>query len=321
MQERSAGSEKELEKTTPEEYVPKEWFKVACYLASRGKQVEAELAIRNALKERNEFPIAWAIMSAILLAQGRETDAEQAGKKAIAQCKELKITWPKMRTIIFSHGVIRGTSWKDPRRVVIEATATTEWGNLISILGKASEQDLGEISSSQETFDDKEESQAQASSKEYTPTRKIDVTEKKKYESAEKRYQSHEDRKDEQELKSESMREYTPTRQIDVTEKKKYESAEKRYKSHEDREDEQELKSESMREYTPTRKIDRPQKIYDITDKKEDVIESSQVENPEILFAAADELLKRGNLKKAEEALVKGLTINPRKGDAWLSLS
>jgi len=54
-QERSTGSEKELENSTPEEDIPEEWFKVACDLASRGKLEEAELAIRNALKIKMNF--------------------------------------------------------------------------------------------------------------------------------------------------------------------------------------------------------------------------------------------------------------------------
>jgi len=280
-QERSTGSDSEPDNISPKSDTPEEWFKIACYLASRGKPIEAELSIKNALNIRDVYPIAWVILSAILLAQGRETDAELAGKKAIVQCKELKITWPKMRSIIFANGIIRGSSWKDPRRVVIEATATTEWGNLLSTLGTASEQKLDEISSSQETLDDKEESQAL----------------------------------------TKSSKEYTPTRELMLTEKKKYESAGKRFQKPEEREDEQEYELKSMREYSPTKKSDIPEKMYDITEKKEiEVIPPLDV-NPEMCFAAADELLKRGDIKKAEEALVKGLRMDPSKGDAWLSLS
>ena len=189
-EERSTSSNSELGKKTPEMNTSEEWFKLACYLSSRGKQKEAELAIRNSLNIQDDYPIAWAILSAILLSQGRETDAEQAGKKAISQCKELKMTWPKLRSIIYSHGVIRGSSWKDPRRVVIESNTNTEWSNLLSILGTASEQNLDEISSSQEMLDDKEESQLQASTKQYTPAREIRLTEKKEYELSEKRFQT-----------------------------------------------------------------------------------------------------------------------------------
>ncbi len=280
-QERSAGSQNKSDKLILENDSPEELLKVACYLASHGKQKEAEITIRRSLSKRDNNPIAWAILSAILLAQGRETDAEQAGKKAIAQCKGLKMTWPKMRSILFANGIIRGSSWKDPRRVVIEATATTEWGNLLLTLGTASEQMLDEISSSQETLDDKEESQSL----------------------------------------TKSSKEYTPTRELELTEKKKYESAGKRFQKPEDREDEQEYELKSMREYQPTKKSDIPEKMYDISEKKESEIIPPQVESPEMLFAAAEDLLKRGDVKKAEEALVKGLTVNPSNGDAWLSLS
>jgi len=156
-QERSTGSEKELENSTPEEDIPEEWFKVACDLASRGKLEEAELAIRNALKDQNEFPIAWAILSAILLSQGKETDAEQAGKRAISQCKGLKMTWPKMRSIIFSRGIIRGASWKDPRKVVFATDTNSEWGKLLSTLGETSQQDISEIPKAEEAMDKKDQ--------------------------------------------------------------------------------------------------------------------------------------------------------------------
>jgi len=279
-QERSAVSQNEPDDLTPAIVAAEGWFKIACDRAVQGKQNEAEVAVRKSLTIRDDYPIAWVILSAILLAQGRETDAEQAGKKAISQCTGLKMTWPKMRSIIFSHGVIRGSSWKDPRRVVIESNTNTDWGNLLSTLGKASEQDLDDISSSQETLDDKEESQSL----------------------------------------SKSSKEYTPTRELELTEKKQYESPKKQFKRPEDREDEQELKLESMREYTPLRKTDIPEKMYDIIEKKEVEIVQPEVENTEILFAAAEELLKSGNLKKAEEAFVKGLTLDPSKGEAWLTL-
>ncbi|TFG99404.1 MAG: tetratricopeptide repeat protein, partial [Candidatus Thorarchaeota archaeon] len=329
MQERSTGSDRELENFEPEKDSPEDWFKLACYLASRGDQLEAELAVKKSLNVREENPIAWAILSAILLAQGRETDAEQAGKKAISQCKDLKMTWPKMRTIIFSHAVIRGTSWKDPRRVVIDVSTSTDWGNLLSILGKASKQNIDEISSSRETLADTEESQSQAvSSKEYTPTRTIGVTEKKKYESAEKRYQSHEDRRDEQELKTESMKEYTPTRTIGVTEKKKYEPAEKRYQSHEDRQVEPEPKLESMKEYTPTRTIDGGDRKFEsaarrFDDQKAVEERGTPIKQEDALgwFTAADTYLKKGNLDEAQDAFLKGLQIDPSSGDAWLRVS
>ena len=127
-----------------------EWFKNACYLASSGKPKEAEMAIKRALSMRDNYPIAWAILSAICLSQGRETDAEQAGKKAITQCKNLKMTWPKMRSIIFSKGIKRGSSWKEPRRVIIHSGHQTEWSQLLSTLGEASSQDVEEIDASVE---------------------------------------------------------------------------------------------------------------------------------------------------------------------------
>ncbi|GAG55652.1 unnamed protein product, partial [marine sediment metagenome] len=89
---------------------------------------------------------------------GSETDAEQAGKNAISQCAGLKMTWPKMRTIIISNAIIRGVSWKDPSRVVIEAATSSEWGNLLSILSKASQQELDEITTFEEAPIKKEES-------------------------------------------------------------------------------------------------------------------------------------------------------------------
>ena len=157
-QERSAISETNLTDLTPEDDSAKGWFKLACFLASKGKAAEAERALKIALDLQFEFPIAWAILSAVLLSKGSETNAEQAGKKAISQCTELKMTWPKMRTIIISNAIIRGASWKDPRRVVIEAATNSEWGNLLSILSKASQQELDEITTFEESPIKKEES-------------------------------------------------------------------------------------------------------------------------------------------------------------------
>ncbi len=157
-QERSAGSELDPTDLTPEDNSAKGWFKLACFLASKGKAVEAERAIKIALDLQDVFPIAWAILSAVLLSKSSETDAEQAGKKAIAQCAGLKMTWPKMRTIIISYAIIRGASWNDPRRVVIEAVTSSEWSNLLSILSKASQQELAEITSFEESPIKKQES-------------------------------------------------------------------------------------------------------------------------------------------------------------------
>jgi tetratricopeptide (TPR) repeat protein len=139
-QERSTISDSETSKSSAEEY-----FSSACYLTSHGKPHEAELAIKKALNIRDNYPIAWAILSAIYLSQGSETDAEQAGKKAIEQCKSLKMTWPKMRSIILSKGIIRGSSWKDPRRVVIQTNDQTEWSKLLLTLGEASSQEIKEL--------------------------------------------------------------------------------------------------------------------------------------------------------------------------------
>ncbi len=150
-QERSASSKIDPTNLTPEDDSAKGWFKLACFLASKGKAAEAERALKIALDLQFEFPIAWAILSAVLLSKGSETNAEQAGKKAISQCTELKMTWPKMRTIIISNAIIRGASWKDPRRVVIEAVTSSEWGNLLSILSKASQQELDEITTFEES--------------------------------------------------------------------------------------------------------------------------------------------------------------------------
>ena len=157
-QERSAISETNLTDLTPEDDSAKGWFKLACFLASKGKAAEAERALKIALDLQFEFPIAWAILSAVLLSRGSETDAEQAGKNAISQCAGLKMTWPKMRTIIISNAIIRGASWKDPRRVVIEAVTSSKWGNLLSILSKASQQELDEITTFEEATIKKEES-------------------------------------------------------------------------------------------------------------------------------------------------------------------
>jgi tetratricopeptide (TPR) repeat protein len=157
-QERSAGSKIDPTDLTPEDDSAKGWFKLACFLASKGKAAEAERSLKIALDLQDVFPIAWAILSAILLSKGSETDAEQAGKKAISQCAGLKMTWPKMRTIIISNAIIRGASWKDPRKVVIEAVTSSEWGNLLSILSKASQQELDEITTFEESPIKKEES-------------------------------------------------------------------------------------------------------------------------------------------------------------------
>ena len=157
-QERSAGSETNHTDLTPEDDSAKGWFKLACFLASKGKAAEAERALKIALDLQEVFPIAWAILSAVLLSKGSETVAEQAGKNAISQCAGLKMTWPKMRTIIISNAIIRGASWKDPRKVVIEAVTSSEWGNLLSILSKASQQELDEITSFEESPIKEEES-------------------------------------------------------------------------------------------------------------------------------------------------------------------
>ncbi len=157
-QEQSAGSKIDPTDLTPEDDSAKGWFKLACFLASKGKAAEAERAFKIALDLQDVFPIAWTILSAVLLSKGSETDAEQAGKKAISQCAGLKMTWPKMRTIIISNAIIRGGSWKDPRKVVIEAVTSSEWGNLLSILSKASQHELDEITTFEESPIKKEES-------------------------------------------------------------------------------------------------------------------------------------------------------------------
>ncbi|TFG31147.1 tetratricopeptide repeat protein [Candidatus Thorarchaeota archaeon] len=144
-QERSKDSQKRPDELTQEDNAAERWFTIACDKAAQGKQNEAEVAIRKSLNIRDDYPIAWAILSAILLAEGRETDAEKAGKKAISQCKGLKMTWPKMRSIIFYKGIVKGSSWKDPRKVVIESITSNEWGTLLSALGKASKQNLDDV--------------------------------------------------------------------------------------------------------------------------------------------------------------------------------
>jgi len=145
-----------ISKTGTSKLSAEEWFKNACYLASSGKPKEAEMAIKRALSLRDDYPIAWAILSAIYLSEGSETDAEQAGKKAIAQCKNLKMTWPKMRSVIFSKGIKRGSSWKDPRRVIIHSGHQTEWSQLLLTFGEASSQDIEEIDAAVEDVDRKD---------------------------------------------------------------------------------------------------------------------------------------------------------------------
>lgn len=157
-QERSADSETDQSELTPEDDSAKGWFKLACSLASKGKAAEAERALKIALDLQDVFPIAWAILSAVLLTKGSETDAEQAGKKAISQCSGLKMTWPKMRTIIIYKAIIKGASWKDPRKVIIETETSSAWGNLLSSLSKASQQELDEITIFEEAPIKKEES-------------------------------------------------------------------------------------------------------------------------------------------------------------------
>ncbi|TFG34472.1 tetratricopeptide repeat protein [Candidatus Thorarchaeota archaeon] len=131
------------------------WFKTACYLASRGKASEAEIAIEKALALEENYPIAWLILAAILISVGRETDAERAGKRAIEQCKKLKITWPKLRSLIISGAIRKGEDWKSPRRVVIEAALNNEWGNILSVIGEPHHQDIDEITTI-ETHDKQE---------------------------------------------------------------------------------------------------------------------------------------------------------------------
>lgn len=268
-QERSTSSQKELEDSTPEEDIPEEWFKVACYLASRGKLEEAELAIRNTLKDQDEYPIAWAILSAILLSQGRETDAEQAGKKAIAQCKGLKMSWPKMRSIIFSRGIIRGASWKDPRKLVIETDTNNEWGKLLSTLSETSQQDISEIAKAEEAMGKKDQ-----------PYR---------YDLAAKKYDSRTD--------SERLTKKEETKELET-----YIDYAKR--------------SETQTRTREPRKIREP----DTQEKSEVVQYPPESLDAASLFTAAESHLKKGKLAKAEQAFVKGLAMDPSKGDAWLSL-
>jgi len=224
-QERSSSSEKEVENTTPEEDTPEEWFKVACYLASRGNQKEAEVAIKKSLNLQDDNAIAWGILSAILLSQSRETDAEQAGKKAISQCAGLKMTWTKMRTIIISNAIVKGVNWKDPRRVVIESVTSTEWGNILSELSKSSQQDLDEIT----TFEE-------------APTKK-----------------------------------------------------------------------EKTEELKPL--------LDEIPNEPDKVDTKPEPEDASLWFSAAENHLKHGNLVEAEKAFLRGLEIDPKRGDAWLSVS
>jgi len=219
-----SGSEEDLTDLSPEDDSASGWFKIACYLASRGKQKEAEVAIKKSLNLQDEYPIAWGILSAILLSQSRETDAEQAGKKAISQCTGLKMTWPKMRTIIISNAIVKGVNWKDPRRVVIESVTSTKWGNILSELSKSSQQDLDEIT----TFEE-------------APTKK-----------------------------------------------------------------------EKTEELKP---------LFDDISKEPDGDKSPEPENASLWFSAAENHLKQGNLVEAEKAFLRGLEIDPEKGDAWLSVS
>jgi len=186
-QEWSTISDPDTSKSSAEEY-----FKNACYLASKGKPKEAEIAMKRALSLRDEYPIAWAILSAIYLSQGRETDAEQAGKKAIEQCKNLKMTWPKMRSVIFSKGIKRGSSWKEPRRVIIHSGHQTEWSQLLNTLGDASSQDIEEIDAS---IEDVERKDADLEPLKYEPKGEVlKVHEKRPEPTAPKRYQSTERR-------------------------------------------------------------------------------------------------------------------------------
>lgn len=121
------------------------WLKTACYLASNGKIVEAERAIKIALQIEEQYPIGWTILAAILLSSGRETEAEQAGKKAIEQCKKLKMSWPKLRSLMISKAITKGTGWKSSRRVIIDAIPNNEWGNVLQLLSEASGQDIDDI--------------------------------------------------------------------------------------------------------------------------------------------------------------------------------
>ena len=121
------------------------WLKTACYLASNGKMVEAERAIKMALQIEDQYPIGWTILAAILLSSGRETDAEQAGKKAIEQCKNLRMSWPKLRSLIRSEAIKKGSEWKNPKRVVIDVIPNNEWGNVLQILSEISRQDIDDI--------------------------------------------------------------------------------------------------------------------------------------------------------------------------------
>ena len=138
----------------PTDDSPTDWFNMGCSLATTGKPVEAERALKIAINAQEEYPIAWAILSAVLLSQGRETDAEKAGKMALDQCKDLKMTWSKLRSIMFIHAIQRGEDWKSPRRVRFEISDTTEWGITLSKLSESSNETLDKIEAIQEeTFD------------------------------------------------------------------------------------------------------------------------------------------------------------------------
>ena len=56
-QERSVGSQNGPDQSTPKDDSPEELFRVACYLASRGKPKEAEIAIRRSLGKRDRYPM------------------------------------------------------------------------------------------------------------------------------------------------------------------------------------------------------------------------------------------------------------------------
>ncbi len=125
------------------------WFKTACSLASNGKMVEAERAMKIALSIEDHYPIAWAILAAILLSLGRETEAEQSGKKAIEQCKKLKVSWPKLRSLIISGAIRRSQGLKNHKRVIIDTIPNNEWGNVLEVLSETSGHDIDYITTSE----------------------------------------------------------------------------------------------------------------------------------------------------------------------------
>ncbi|MBN2228515.1 MAG: tetratricopeptide repeat protein [Candidatus Thorarchaeota archaeon] len=295
---------KSEEQLTPSEDTPAAWFQMGSRLASEGRLVEAERAIKIAVDMQEQFPIAWAILCAILLSQGKETDAEKAGKKAISQCSELKMTWPIFRSIILKHAIRKGANWKIPKRISIDEEGLSKWGETLAIFSKAVTDEIETVKAPAIKPDIEKEKPEEKTID--TPTPPSVKLEREKLPSYSSRTVEGLTKLMDRKLKT--------TKSTQVTSP--------------DERDEKTKQSE-LPTYSSRKVVDVTEKYYEELESPEESSSSSpewtpvtpgQSQTSEAWYSAAEVHLRQGRFDQSEQSLLRGLSMDPKNGKAWLRL-